>query len=565
VLRIAARSVNFTHFMTKLTPTFESSRRAARVSCFGMLLLVTLVARAEMPGDIAAIGPRTISVDLSAYAAVYYVAPGASHDAVGDGTQAKPWPSVALAMQRVEPVATGHRIAVLVAAGTYDDATVQMRGGVDLFGGYSAGSWQRDIFKNATILDGRHVRRVVLGASDARLDGFIVRRGRAFGDGGAILCDGSSPTISNNRIEDSFTLEPEDFRADRIHQEGHRGGAVACLFDSVPLITNNLFIDNWTEIGDGGALAVYGRSEAREHPGMPRARIENNVFVDNRAGVREDGRTRSSSGGAVVFSHENSPVFRNNIVAHNRSLGNSDAGGIYNEFICSPTIENNWIVGNEADDDGGGIYTMRMGEPVIRHNLFAGNGTANGGVGGVRISKEGRAQVVDNQIVRNRTGGGILDVDGYLIAQGNLIADNLDPSRQSAGISLRQSFAYFQPSRIENNRILRNQGGAILVQKKDVGPPPVLAGNTIQEGPPATDSTTAAITAATFDQSRGQTVIQLKGALGDIGTLAGRIVWRGDYWSVVVTNQADTITVWGNLAASDSDPALHLMPEYPGL
>jgi len=548
----------------KPTPTLGSNRRAWRAPVLGILLLTAAITRAGMPGDIAAIGPRTDTVDLSTYAAVYYVAPAASPDAVGNGTQAQPWPSVARALQQVGFAAQGHRIAVLVAAGTYDDATIQLRGFVDLWGGYSAGSWQRDIFANATILDGRHVRRVVLGANDARLDGFIIRRGRAFGDGGAILCDGTSPTISNNRIEDSFTLEPEDFRADRIHQEGHRGGAVACLFDSVPLIANNLFIHNWTEIGDGGALAVYGRSEAREHPGMPRARIENNVFVDNRAGVKEDGRTRSSSGGAVVFSHENSPIFRNNIVAHNRSLGNSDAGGIYSEFICSPMIEDNWIVGNEADDDGGGIYTMRMGEPLIRHNLLAGNWTANGGVGGVRISKEGRAQVVNNQIVRNRTGGGILDVDGYLIAQGNLIADNLEPSRQFAGITLRQSFSYFQPSRVENNQLLRNQGGAIMVLNKNGGAQPVLAGNTIQEGLPATDGPSAVVAAATFDPSRGQTVIRLKGTLGDAGTLAGRVVWRGDNWTVVATNQADAITVWGDLAAAESDPALHLMPAYPG-
>jgi len=523
-------------------------------------MLITCVALAGNPGNISAVGPHNSEVDLSSYAAIYYVALAVDLETVSDGTRAKPWPSVASAMKHLEPADKNHRIAVLVAAGTYDDTTIQMRQFVDLFGGYSTHSWQREIFRNETILDGLHTRRVIIGANDARLDGFVVRRGRALGHGGAILCDGTSPTISHNRFEENFTVPPADFRSDRIHQEGHRGGAMACLFEAVPVITNNLFINNWTEIGDGGALAVYGWNRL---PGSPRARIENNVFVDNRAGTKDYGNTRSSSGGAVVFSHEASSIFRNNVVAHNRSMRGGDAGGVYIEFYSSPTIENNWIVGNEAYDDGGGIYTMRMGQPLIRHNLIAGNWTENGGAGGIRVSKEGRARIIDNQIIRNRTGGGILSVDGYLIAQGNLIADNLNPSIKGAGISVRQGFDYFQPSRIENNRILSNEGPGLVV-RNDVGPQPVTTGNTVQEGAPATNDVAMTITGATFHRGLGQTIIQVKETAGDADRLAGRIVRRGTHWSVVATSRTDSVTVWGDMSASDADPALHLIPDYPG-
>jgi len=523
-------------------------------------MLISCVALAGNPGDISAVGPHTTEVDLSGYAAIHYVAPAAGPEMAGDGTRVKPWPSVASAMQHIEPANKNHRIAILVAAGTYDDATIQMREFVDLFGGYSADSWQREIFKNETVLDGLHTRRVIIGANDARLDGFVVRRGRALGHGGAILCDGTSPTIGNNRIEENFTVPPADFRSDRIHQEGHRGGAMACLFEAVPVITNNLFINNWTEIGDGGALAVYGWNRL---PGRPRAHIQNNVFADNRSGTKDYGNTRSSSGGAVVFSHEASSIFRNNVVAHNRSMGDSDAGGIYIEFYSSPTIENNWIVGNEAYDDGGGIYTMRMGEPLIRHNLIAGNWTENGGVGGIRTSKEGRARVVDNQIVRNRSGGGILSSDGYLIAQGNLIADNLNPSLKGAGICIRQEFEYFQPSRIEKNQILNNEGAGLVV-RNEVGPTPVTTGNTVQEGAPATNDKPLTITGATFNRGLGQTIVQVKETAGDAGKLAGRIVRRGTQWSVVATSRTDSVTVWGDMATAGSDAALHLIPNYPG-
>ncbi len=534
-----------------------------RGTCLVVLLasmLLQCVTLAGNPGNISIVGPNAIAVDLSGYAAIHYVAPATDPKMTSDGTRARPWPSVASAMQHLEPADENHRIAVLVGAGTYDDATIQMREFVDLFGGYSTNSWQREILKHETVLDGLHTRRVIIGANNARLDGFVVCRGRATGHGGAMLCDGTSPAISNNRFEENSTVPPTDFRSDRIHQEGHRGGAMACLFEAVPVITNNLFINNWTEIGEGGALAVYGWNRL---PGNPRAQIENNVFVDNRAGTKDYGNSRSSSGGAVVFSHEVSSIFRNNVVAHNRSMGNSDAGGIYIEFYSSPTIENNWIVGNEAHDDGGGIYTMRMGEPLIRHNLIAGNWTENGGVGGIRVSKEGRARVIDNQIVRNQTGGGIFCVDGYLIAQANLVADNLDPSLKGAGIGVRQGFEYFQPSQIENNRVLNNEGRAILVATT-AGPLPVMTGNRVQEGPPATNDFALTITGASFNRGSGQTLIRVRETAEAAGKLAGRIVRRGTHWSVVATSQADAVTVWGNMSTADADPALHLIPDYPG-
>jgi hypothetical protein len=510
---------------------------------------------ARVPGDIAAVGPKTAAVDLGAYAVVRYVAPAARPEEAGDGTREKPWASVAAAVKAAGPAGKDHRVAILVAAGTYDDLTIAMREYVDIYGGYSPGAWSRDIRANETVLDGREAQRVVIGADHARLDGFVVRRGRALGDGGAILCDGTSPTISNNRIEESFTVAPPDLRPDRIHQTGHVGGAMACLFEAVPVIANNVFMGNWTEIGDGGALAFYGWNRL---PGNPRATVENNVFVDNRAGTKDRNRTRSSSGGAVVFSHEESPIFRNNVVAHNRSMGNSDAGGVYCEFYSSPTIERNWIVGNEADDDGGGIYTMRMSQPLIRRNLIAGNWTANGGVGGIRISKEGRAQVEDNDIVRNRTGGGIYMADGYLVARGNLIADNL----KGPGIRLQQHFDYFRPPVIEDNRILDNEGGAISVMKY-VGPPPATEKNRIREGSPATAESEWTVTAAEFLKDRAQTVFHVKEPLGADGSLAGRVVSHGGHWAVVAANGSDTLSVWGDMAGSGADPRLGLVPDYP--
>ena len=45
---------------------------------------------------------------------------------------------------------------------------------VDLYGGFNNKTWERDIYKYSTILDGRQARRVVIGADDSRIDGFTV-------------------------------------------------------------------------------------------------------------------------------------------------------------------------------------------------------------------------------------------------------------------------------------------------------------------------------------------------------------------------------------------------------
>lgn len=514
--------------------------------------LAALAAQARVPGDIGAAGPRTLAVDTAAYVKVYYVSAAAPADD-GDGSRARPWRSLSQAVRRVA-AGSGQRAALLVAAGTYDDDTVVMGEHVDLLGGFSPESWQRDIFAHATILDGRHARRVVVGANHARLDGFVLTRGRAQGHGGAMLCDGTSPTITNNRFELSFTVAPAAFRHDRIHQSGSMGGALACLYESVPVVAHNLFRANHTEIGEGGALVVWGWHRL---PGNPRATIEHNVFVGNVSGQADHHRTRSSSGGAVAFSHEASPLFRHNVVAQNRAMGRSDAGGVYCEFFSSPTIEHNWIVGNEGDDDGGGLYTMRQGEPLIRHNLFAGNWTTMGGIGGIRVSKEGRARVVDNHIVWNQSGGGLYMADGYLHLEGNLIADN----RKGPGLRLQQNFPYFQPSRVAKNRFLRNEEGAVMIAKI-AGAAPVQEGNEVKDGPPLAPAARWTITRAAFDPRRGQSTLQVAGGPAPAGSLAGATVWTGRRWGVVAGAGAGTLTIWGDLTQTGDDSALWLLPDY---
>ena len=526
-----------------------------------LVLAAHSAAHATAVGEMSKVGPSTEPVDASEYAHFLHVSVDSGNDENGDGSSKHPWASIENALLAVDVPSANNRVAIMVAEGTYDRSTLECRPFVDLLGGFSTKSWKRDIFKYETTLDGLHARRVLVGSDNSRIDGFVIRRGRAFGHGGAILCDGVSPEITNNRIRESYTVSPPHVRPGTFHQAGNRGGGIACLFDSVPKIRNNIFQDNWTEFGDGGGLSIYGWVRLE---GRPRAEVENNVFIGNVSGTKDVYRTRSSSGGAIACSHEASPLIRNNVVAHNRAMGRSDAGGIYCEYFSSPEILNNWIVGNEGDDDGGGIYTMRDGEPLIKGNFFAGNWTTGGGVGAIRVSKEGRARIIDNIIVRNQSGGAVRLVDGYSVMEGNLVTENLG----GPGIHYSQSFSHYQPSLIRGNAVYGNEKGEIVVDR-DQGEPPVIEDN--REMPP-TDAKLApdlelSIREVSFDPGSAQTKLTFKRDLG-AQDLVGRTVRLGTKWSVVVSTGSKSITVWGDFESPGQPPTqlpLIVLPDYSSI
>lgn len=549
--------------MKSQIPLHTVRRRLLEITFALLPFTLTLITTHLNAGgrNIDAVGPHTVAVDLEEYTTIVHVSATTGSDQSGDGSRGSPYGSIVNALQGIEDPGEDNRTVVLVAEGIYQKGTIELRPHVDLFGGYSAGTWERNILENESILDGLHSRRVLVGASHARIDGFVIRSGRTFGYGGALLCDNTSPVVTNNRFEQNHTIQPKNFRNDLIHQQGNYGGAIACLYNSVPRINNNLFVGNWTEIGEGGAIAIFGWIRM---DGDPIASIENNVFIGNISGLKDHGRTRSSSGGAISCSHEASPIIRNNVIAHNRAMGRSDAGGVYCEYFSSPTIEHNWIVGNEGDDDGGGIYTMRLGEPAIHRNLIAGNWTTGGGVGGVRVSKEGRARVTENVIVQNQSGGGVYLVDGWTVVQGNTIADNIGGS----GIRYIQNFNYFQPTRIENNAIFGNEGEAISFLEQ-AGAAPVVENNTFEENPIVSHADLDwNTTDVRFDDRRHQSTIKLENAELEENALAGRAVHLGLRWSIVVGNRADTVVLWGDFSAPDgpapqpSGSILSLLPDY---
>jgi parallel beta-helix repeat protein len=528
-------------------------------TCVALLTIAIQVsAFADAPKQ-TSIGPQTLPVDRAAYQTVWCVSQSSGSDSTGDGTEAKPFASIGRALSKITDAAANRRYALLVAAGTYKGATVEMKPFIDLFGGHDPKSWKRDIFQQQTILDGEQSRRVVVAANDSCIDGFVIRGGKSNAPGGGILCHRTAPKISNNFIVDNLVTEPADFVFGLPYQVGNDGGGIACIDAAHATITNNVIARNTTHIGNGGGIGTRNYSSPI---------IEGNVICDNRTGIKDNDpdvkkRGRSSNGAGISASHatprlEKRMRISNNVISGNRVGGNSDAGGVYCEYDSSPVISGNYLLNNLAEDDGGGMYIMKSSEPLVISNVFAGN---HGG--GLRLSKEGRARIHNNVFFSN--GGGMTLVDSWALCTNNTI---------DGGLYYRnQSLLSMKPSIFMNN-ILCEKGKPIAFGFEATEPPVVshcdMAGGA--EGPGVfaadpmfvNDGAEGQLKSINYDPQRVQTRLTLSSPVSEASNWAGRIVRVGDAWGVVASGTADELVVWGDLRGQSQQvaSAYSIAPTY---
>ena len=449
------------------------------------------------------------SVALRSYAQVLRVGPNAEHK------------SIAGALAAVTDASAKQRYAILVAAGTYHESSLQMKPWVDLYGGFAPGDWRtRDVYQHASVLDAQKKGPVVIGADDARIDGFVITGGQQQAHGGGIVCDGVSPTIVNNIIVGNQTLMPK-IGEGLGKQVANEGAGIALLSGSRAYIANNLIAENSTEIGNGAGITCRGNVQAK---------ILRNVFCNNIAGVKDDqlfhGKvgSRSSPGGAIACAEESSPQISFNCIVMCAAPINNDAGGIWVEGNSAPLINYNWVVGNTSGDDGGGIYCMGnlyytdAGERFdispdlavpVEDNLIAGNNTVRGGPGGVRASRFGRIDLRRNWIIANEKGGAHAAEGAFLsLQEDNVVADN-GAKRAPATPKFRL---------------------------------------------------TGEITARKFDPRGYVTEIGASAALGEEHALAGSVVRIGKQWSVVKTSGPNHLILWGKI--TDESAKFEILDDY---
>lgn len=493
------------------------------------------------------LGPQTSEVVLSGYRdrteyhEIRYVSVLTGSDVTGDGSINRPWASIGHALDQINNARLSRRYALLIGNGNYTEGELLLKEYIHLYGGFDPATWNRDLKKNLTTIDGKNQNRLFIAADHAKIDGFLLINGEARGFGGAILCNGTSPIISNNIFRSNKTLAPDPWNPEFIHEIANDGGAIAAINGGAPLILSNLFFENTTQIGRGGAIGAHNR-------GAPR--IQYNVFVDNATGTHDP--MRSSDGGAISSSfYSNADIFYN-VVLNNKSLARNDGGGIFSEMWSSLHIAGNIILGNYSDDDGGGLYLSgsvhhyitehEPGLPPERYynylsgNVIAGNYTRGAGVsGGFRFTYFTRLLYMNNISFDNS--GGIDFRRTEVIARGNLVFENATFRDQTtAKLFNNKVFGILD---IESNPELENHYTAGIEN------PDVLQ---LYKSGYRQDSYRVDVLTHKYDTLTHSTMLTVsKGSWSDDPNIVNRIVRAGDQWSVIKEADSSSITVWGRV------------------
>ena len=241
---------------------------------------------------------------------------------------------------------------IWVREGVYQE-TLQIKAGVSLYGGFSGVEGcldLRDYEENVTI-----IQSTAIVASTAtggvRIDGFTIRNGTAFINGGALAVMTSGPvTVVNNIISGC--------------RAASYGGAIYAGNANLTIRNNRIA---GCSAPNGGAIYL----------GSSNAAVHNNAIT---------GCSASVNGGAIYLSGGNATIHNNVITGCATTGNNSNGGAIYfgGTPICSFT--NNTIVGNFSAK-GGSIYVT---SPVTMSNnivAFNSSGICNANLVTLTLTK----------------------------------------------------------------------------------------------------------------------------------------------------------------------------------
>jgi len=298
---------------------------------------------------------------------------------------------------------------IWVAAGTYKptegtdrEAAFVMREGVKIYGGFDGAADDalddRNPAENVTILSGDigvaddtadNSHHVLFGASDATIDGFTIRDGRADGTyfnsrGGGMLCyDGNSPTVSNCTFTGNYAVE---------------GGAVAAYYNSAPTITDCTIDSNSAERA-GGILFRTGPDTQETG-----AQVSGTAFSNNSA---------SDRGGAVYVDYGAWPSFTECTFTSNTAAGNGGAVYVDNNSSQLSVIQT-WFDTCTFEDNvtgkRGGAFAIYEGTVHLSASTITGNSAGTGG-GGIALDYQGAYNAESSDISGNLTTTGDADID----------------------------------------------------------------------------------------------------------------------------------------------------------
>jgi len=335
------------------------------------------------------------------------------------------------------------RVAEGVYLVQYDAGTfVQVREGVSLYGGYSAGFGTRDpaVYETkivdqsttgGTLTEPNRAVDVPAGVTGATvIDGFTIQGGG--GDyAGAVFCSSSSPTVSDNKIiggaaqTDSFGIYSYDADPHIVNNREINGGsavgwvaiAVYNYAGAAPVIENNYIF------GGTGPRTAGVVSESGTAPVINANTIHGGEGTTQADGIQDNGSA------AKIW---------NNLISG--GTGCNFSAGIRCFFTCTAQIYNNTINGGGGTSaqgislsDGGTPATIPT--PFIRNNIVF---TAGGGFCLYeQHTNPGNPQAVDNNalwdnggttILYRRAVGGTTDYDTAATVNGLAWADSNNES-----------------------------------------------------------------------------------------------------------------------------------------
>jgi hypothetical protein len=497
--------------------------------------------------------PRTQVVDLSKYKTVLYVSAEGIENSIDISDTM--YTSIHAALSVFDNLSESDKAAVLVAGGTYSEETLEIKDFIHLYGGYNPDTWERDIYKYETILEGTDGQRLLIAGNGTMIDGFTVTGGRFRGKGAAVYCDGTSPVITNNIFIENMTLKPVNWNPRYLHETANDGGAIYGTNGASPMIRNNLFIKNKTENGRGAAIAFDGNCDPK---------IIGNTFFKNHSGL--DDPMRSSDGGAVSLFNWCKGLVEDNIFLSNLADSRNDGGAIFVALWSSTVIRNNIIVDNESGDDAGALFVggqeHRYDAPLdpyppkerfyvtIDNNTFIGNRNPSMNSGAMRFTMESRGEFTNNIVAQNN---GVYFQRSETKITDNLILDKVLVIETKEGLD---------KTIITNNIIWADftlDGTEADVFDNIMLHAGNFEGNTDDFPGLIDDDFELPVYSAYYVREKHYSELIISDSKLDHRRLDTRIVKASKTWSVVKSNRDNRLQVWGDLSGVTS---ITVLPTY---
>ncbi len=247
-----------------------------------------------------------------------------------------------------------------------------------------------------------------------------------------------------------------------------RGGGLLISGGSSPLITKNNIEGNSAEVGAG--IAIFDSS-----PTILENTITGNsgfwgggIHVEESSPLIEGNtiqRNDAEYGSGIVIYSNASPTLLNNTISENTA--NQLGGGIAIAGNSNPSLEGNTIIDNSAER-GGGLY-IEDSEPVVENNTISANRAVNGGGLFLINSLSAALAIISNEIADNLAsfaGAGLYMQGSSPTIEDNMFMDNTS-ERLGGGLAVYNSSPVLLRNVFENNEAEGEDGGGAVWVSND--------------------------------------------------------------------------------------------------